>query len=147
MTSSELAKLMSKLTSQSSEEGNESKEEIEEEDNDEEDSEEEEQKIKVGPTKERNPFPELKLKEEVTEELEDAKEDSDNKEYIVPSVDNVENEETKTVNEHHLTFEQQIELLQNDGRFRLEFLSRLDQINTALTIIAKVVGGLDGNKN
>ena len=82
---------------------------------------------------EKDPFPELEKKDkELKQEQEDVKEDTD-----VPLDDEDDGKQVEPVEN---TIANQIEILQNEGRFRLELLTQLNQINVALAVMARAIG-------
>jgi len=60
---------------------------------------------------------------------------------VKPKRPEIKQEET----DHVSQVQMEIELLQNNGRFRVELLHRLDEINRALTIVAGVLVQLAEN--
>jgi hypothetical protein len=89
--------------------------------------------------------------EEYSEDEEDNEEEEDNQEVeqvveekrpsVKPKRPEIKQEET----DHVSQVQMEIELLQNNGRFRVELLHRLDEINRALTIVAGVLVQLAEN--
>jgi len=97
-----------------------------------------------------DPTPE---KVEVPEEIKDAKDDylDEEDEVEEDKVEEVKVEEVKEVEEkpvEKVDAEQQImmeiELLQNNGRYRVELLHQLQEINKALIVVAGVLVDLAG---
>ena len=89
---------------------------------------------------------ETKVKEvpQETEGLNDAEDDYvDDEEEEVPEIDQkpVENAEDQTVDQQ---IAMEIELLQNDGRYRVELLHQMQEINKSLLGIAEILVDLAG---
>ena len=88
---------------------------------------------------------ETKVKEvpQETEGLNDAEDDYVDEEEEVPEIDQkpVENAEDQTVDQQ---IAMEIELLQNDGRYRVELLHQMQEINKSLLGIAEILVDLAG---
>jgi len=98
----------------------------------------------VVPEERKDPFPELEKKdEELKVEQKNVEEDPDDKTDLDPDEVQVEDPQVEAEPSLSLRTEQQIELLQNEGRFRLELIAQLQQMNIALAIIARTVGNLN----
>ena len=82
--------------------------------------------------------------EEVEEEiLEDTVEDAQEEEMPTIEADPVEKTDQQTI-EQEIAME--IELLQNDGRFRVELLHQMQEIKKALVVVAGVLVDLKNGK-
>jgi len=112
-------------------------------------------KIKEQQPKKPNPFKKKveETEDEAIKEDEEELNESDEEEEEEEQEEETEEEEQKNSKkpkeevspEEKVSME--IELLQNNGRFRGELLYQLQKINTALTVIAKVLVDLtDGKK-
>jgi hypothetical protein len=90
------------------------------------------------------------VKVEVKEEIQDGEDDYiDEEEDQVPSKEVKEVEKQESNNQEKEISEEQriameIEMLQNNGRFRIELLHQLQEINKALVVIAGVLVDLSG---
>jgi len=93
------------------------------------------------------PVPQETEVKEVPQEtggLNDAEDDYvDDEEIEMPEIDQkpVANAEDQTVDQQ---IAMQIEMLQNNGRFRVEMLHQMQEINKALVVIAGVLVDLSG---
>jgi hypothetical protein len=88
-----------------------------------------------------------------TEKVEEEEEDYVDEEEIEeekPVTTSKEETEEKPKEEENKEIENQIlmeiEMLQNDGRFRVELLHQLQEINKALVVIAGVLVDLSGSR-
>jgi len=101
----------------------------------------EEPKVEVEPEVE---IPEFDEDEGDSEEEIDEVEEIPTKEEITPP--QASNKVSKEEHEREQQILMEIEMLQNNGRFRAELLHQLQEINKALVVVAGVLVDLSGDK-